>query len=162
MLLDAGAGQTCPDAPLASAPPAPPMSPLAPPTPWAPFSPPGYAALGGEEEVAGCPPVGPCLGYAGNCADLQEQFIELQGCYFYGDPGAEEYHEFLDEYRASLAARLRRLHAMMMLTHLLRAVCHAFPDDAYITDQFFVGLISVAGACPPLSVACACDQATPL
>ena len=27
-------------------------------------------------------------------------------------------------------------------------VCHAFPDDAYITDQFFVGLISVAVALP--------------
>ena len=27
-------------------------------------------------------------------------------------------------------------------------MCHAFPDDAYITDQFFVGLISVAVALP--------------
>ena len=27
-------------------------------------------------------------------------------------------------------------------------VCHAFPDDAYVTDQFFVGLISVAVALP--------------
>ena len=27
-------------------------------------------------------------------------------------------------------------------------MCHAFPDDAYVTDQFFVGLISVAVALP--------------
>ena len=29
-----------------------------------------------------------------------------------------------------------------------RPVCHAFPDDAYITDQFFVALIGVAVALP--------------
>ncbi len=28
------------------------------------------------------------------------------------------------------------------------AVCHAFPDDAYVTDQIFVGLICVAVALP--------------
>ena len=27
-------------------------------------------------------------------------------------------------------------------------VCHAFPDDAFVTDQFVVGLISVAVALP--------------
>ena len=43
----------------------------------------------------------------------------------YGDPGAEEPHDTLVDY-----------------------VCHAFPDDAYMTDQFFVGLISVAVALP--------------
>ena len=38
----------------------------------------------------------------------------------------------------------------MCLAHAipLRAVCHAFPDDAYATDQFFVALISVAVALP--------------
>ena len=40
-----------------------------------------------------------------------------------GDPPSE--HTYLDDY-----------------------VCHAFPDDAYVTDQFFVGLISVAVALP--------------
>jgi hypothetical protein len=76
--------------------------------------------------LAGCPPgAALCLGFAGDCADLQEQFADLQGCYVYGDPGAEEPHETLADY-----------------------VCHAFPDDAYTTDQFFVGLISVAVALP--------------
>jgi hypothetical protein len=111
MLLDTGAGQQCPS--LAPYPPAPPLAPPA-PAPPSPFAPPG---LGAEPEVAGCPPgPGPCLGYVGNCADLQEQFATLQGCYVYGAPGEEEEHQYLDEYE-----------------------CHAFPDDAYVTDQFFVG-----------------------
>jgi hypothetical protein len=41
----------------------------------------------------------------------------------YGEPGAEEEHEFLDDF-----------------------VCHAFPDDSYVTDQFFVGLSACTGA----------------
>ena len=95
-LIDLGAGQTC-------------GQPYAPPLDYA----------------SGCPPVGPCLGFLGACADLQEQFIGLQGCYTYGDPGAEAEHPLLDDY-----------------------VCHQFPDDAYVTDQFFVALISVAVALP--------------
>ena len=95
-LLDVGAGQTC-------------GQPYVPPL----------------DDTSGCPPVGPCLGFLGACADLQEQFIGLQGCYVYGDPGDEAEHTTLDEY-----------------------VCHQFPDDAYVTDQFFVALISVAVALP--------------
>ena len=135
MMIDTGAGQVCPR----SAPPSPPAPPFAPPLPPLPplpppppppalLSPGGVVATSDEallSDAPGCPPVGPCLGYVGNCADLQEQFATVQGCYFYGDPGAEDYHEFLDEY-----------------------VCHAFPDDAYVTDQFFVALISVAVALP--------------
>jgi hypothetical protein len=71
--------------------------------------------------------VGPCRGFAGDCADIQAQFSGVQGPYVYSDgPGqAPTEHESLDDY-----------------------VCHAFPDDAYVTDQFFVGLISVAVALP--------------
>ena len=122
-MLDLGAGQVC----GATPPPAPPMSPFTPPLPPAPFTPPGIepVALDFVAEPSGCPPVGPCLGFTGGCNDIPEQFIDLAGCYYYGDPGAEEFHELLDEY-----------------------VCHAFPDDAYITDQFFVALIGVAVALP--------------
>jgi hypothetical protein len=84
------------------------------------------ATLDAAAPPGGCPPgAGLCLGFAGNCADVQAQFADLQGCYTYGDPGAEEPHETLADY-----------------------VCHTFPDDAYITDQLFVGLISVAVALP--------------
>jgi hypothetical protein len=71
--------------------------------------------------------VGPCLGYAGDCGDLQTQFIDLQGPWLYSDGPGEPMteHDSLADY-----------------------VCHAFPDDAYITDQFFVDLISVAVALP--------------
>jgi hypothetical protein len=122
-MLDLGAGQVC----GATPPPAPPMSPFTPPLPPAPFTPPGIDAVSSDvgSSPSGCPPVGPCLGFTGGCNDIPEQFIDLAGCYYYGDPGAEEYHELLDEY-----------------------VCHAFPDDAYITDQFFVALIGVAVALP--------------
>ena len=71
--------------------------------------------------------MGDCLGFAGDCGDLQDQFADLQGPFIYsdgpGDPPTE--HDSLADY-----------------------VCHAFPDDAYVTDQFFVGLISVAVALP--------------
>ena len=122
-LLDAGAGKVC----GATPPPAPPMSPFMPPLPPAPFTPPGVDVVTSDATISpsGCPPVGPCLGFTGGCNDIPEQFIDLAGCYVYGDPGAEEEHEFLDEY-----------------------VCHAFPDDAYVTDQFFVALIGVAVALP--------------
>ena len=77
--------------------------------------------------ILGCDPAGPCLGFAGDCADIQAQFADLQGPFLYsdgpGDPPTE--HDTLADY-----------------------TCHAFPDDAYITDQFFVGLISVAVALP--------------
>jgi len=53
------------------------------------------------------------------------QFATLQGAYIYGDPGDLSCHSTLEEY-----------------------VCHAFPDDAYVTDQIFVGLICVAVALP--------------
>jgi hypothetical protein len=74
-----------------------------------------------------CDPVGPCLGYAGDCSDFQAQFAGVQGAYLFSDgPGeAPVEHEYIDDY-----------------------VCHAFPDNAYVTDQFFVGLISVAVALP--------------
>jgi hypothetical protein len=74
-----------------------------------------------------CDPVGPCMGYEGDCGDYQTQFAGVQGSYIFsdgpGEPPVE--HEYIDDY-----------------------VCHAFPDDAYVTDQFFVGLISVAVALP--------------
>jgi hypothetical protein len=74
-----------------------------------------------------CDPVGPCMGYEGDCGDYQTQFAGVQGAYFFSDGPGEEptEHEYIDDY-----------------------VCHAFPDDAYVTDQFFVGLISVAVALP--------------
>lgn len=71
--------------------------------------------------------MGPCLGFAGDCADLQTQFASVQGPWLYSEdvssPPTE--HDSIDGW-----------------------VCHAFPDDAYVTDQFFVGLISVAVALP--------------
>ena len=77
--------------------------------------------------ILDCDPVGPCLGFAGDCADLQTQFAGVQGPWLYSDdvssPPTE--HDSIDGW-----------------------VCHAFPDDAYVTDQFFVGLISVAVALP--------------
>ena len=77
--------------------------------------------------ILGCDPAGPCLGFAGDCADIQAQFSGVQGPYLYsdgpGEPPTE--HDSIDAW-----------------------VCHAFPDDAYVTDQFFVGLISVAVALP--------------
>ena len=63
------------------------------------------------------------MGFNGDCGDMQSQFLTVQGPYVYGDPPEE--HLYLDEY-----------------------VCHAFPDDAYVTDQMLVGLISVAVALP--------------
>ena len=73
--------------------------------------------------ILNCDPVGECMGFTGNCGDIQDQFLTVQGPYIYGDPPAE--HMYLDEY-----------------------VCTAFPDDAYISDQLLVGLISVAVALP--------------
>ena len=35
----------------------------------------------------GCPPVGPCLGWLGDGADLQAQFADVQGCFTDGYPG---------------------------------------------------------------------------
>ena len=100
-MLDMGAGQVC----GATPPPAPPMSPYTPPLPPAPFTPPGVLAASSDAAASpsGCPPVGPCLGFTGGCNDIPEQFIDLAGCYYYGDPGAEEYHEYLDEYGAPCA-----------------------------------------------------------
>jgi hypothetical protein len=73
-----------------------------------------------------CDPAGDCRGFAGDCADIQAQFSGVQGPYLYGEPGVPpEEHTYLDDW-----------------------VCHAFPDDAYITDQFLVALISVAVALP--------------
>ena len=63
------------------------------------------------------------MGFAGECGQLAEQFLEVQGPYVYGTPPEE--HMYLDEY-----------------------VCHQFPDDDMITDQILVGLISVAVALP--------------
>ncbi len=52
------------------------------------------------------------MGYAGDCGDFQAQFAGVQGSYVFSDgPGeAPTEHEFIDDY-----------------------VCHAFPDDAYVT-----------------------------
>lgn len=80
---------------------------------------PGAAALR-------CPPSDACFGFTGAGADLQQQFISLPGCFVYGAPGDEaEEHDSVADY-----------------------VCHAFPDDAYPTDQVFTGLIAVAVALP--------------
>ena len=73
--------------------------------------------------ILNCDPVGECMGFNGDCGDILAQFSGVQGPYVYGDPPEE--HMYLDEY-----------------------VCTAFPDDAYITDQMLVGLISVAVALP--------------
>ena len=77
--------------------------------------------------ILGCGPAGPCRGFAGDCADMAAQFADVQGPFLYSDgPGeAPSEHDSLGDW-----------------------VCHAFPDDAYVTDQFFVGLISVAVALP--------------
>jgi hypothetical protein len=63
------------------------------------------------------------MGFNGDCGDIQSQFSGVQGPYVYGNPPEE--HMYLDDY-----------------------VCTAFPDDAYVTDQMLVGLISVAVALP--------------
>ena len=73
--------------------------------------------------ILNCDPVGECMGFNGDCGDIQDQFLTVQGPYTYGDPPEE--HMYLDEY-----------------------VCTQFPDDAYVTDQLLVGLISVAVALP--------------
>jgi hypothetical protein len=73
--------------------------------------------------ILDCDPVGECMGFAGECGQLQEQFLEVQGPYIYGTPPEE--HMYLDEY-----------------------VCTQFPDDAMITDQILVGLICIAVALP--------------
>jgi len=70
-------------------------------------------------------PMGVCLGYLGECADLADQFSTLQGAYFYGPPGDVQCHDTLSDYE-----------------------CHAFPDDAYPSDQLLVGLICVAVSLP--------------
>ena len=97
MLLDTGAGQVCgaqPAPPSTMPLPSPPLPPLPPLSPGTNVT----YTLDVLPESAGCPPVGPCLGFDGSCGDLPNQFATLAGCYVYGDPGAEEEHEFLDEY----------------------------------------------------------------
>ena len=83
----------------------------------------GFNCCAEIRTILDCDPVGPCLGFTGDCGDIQEQFITVPGPYIYGDPPEE--HMYLDEY-----------------------VCTQFPDDAYVTDQMLVGLISVAVALP--------------
>ena len=73
--------------------------------------------------ILNCDPVGECMGFNGDCGDIQSQFSGVQGPYVYGTPPEE--HMYLDDY-----------------------LCTAFPDDAYVTDQMLVGLISVAVALP--------------
>jgi hypothetical protein len=60
----------------------------------------------------------PCRGYAGDCADLQAQFLELPPEVL--PPGAD----------------------------VAGFTCHAFPDDDNPIDQFWVGLIFAASAIP--------------
>ena len=108
-LIDQGAGQVC------GAPPSPPPAPsppLPPPSPGV-----SATALDVLSESAGCPREGSCLGFGGSCADLQDQFRTLAGCYVYGDPGAEEEHEFLDEYGMSCANDCAfKMHSCLMRT----------------------------------------------
>ena len=73
--------------------------------------------------ILNCDLVGECMGFNGDCGDIQSQFSGVQGPYVYGTPPEE--HMFIDDY-----------------------ICTAFPDDAYVTDQMLVGLISVAVALP--------------
>jgi sugar lactone lactonase YvrE len=81
------------------------------------------AECGAPFSTSSCcaPGVADCLGYDGNCADFQEQFTSVQGCYPYDGSN----HETIADWE-----------------------CHAFPDDAYVSDEFFVGLIAVAVAIP--------------
>jgi len=147
-MLDMGAGQVCGVPPV----PASAMPPPSPPLPSLPSLSPGanataFYALDVQPKSAGCPPVGPCLGFDGSCGDLPEQFVTLAGCYVYGDPGAEEEHEFLDEYGTHMPQYLRPQSAQQFdahVSHFPYSVCHAFPDDAFVTDQFFVGLSACA------------------
>ena len=125
-LLDTGAGAVC------GAPPAN-VSSSSNSTLLSPYLLPSNTSSGD----AGCDPAVPagvCLGYTGACGDLPSQFSSLQGAYVYSttlqcsstpdDPSCI-CHPTLADY-----------------------VCHAFPDDAYVTDQIFVGLICVAVALP--------------
>ena len=52
--------------------------------------------------ILGCDAAGPCLGYEGDCGDLQAQFAELQGPFLYsaavGEPPTEQMS--LEEYGA--------------------------------------------------------------
>ncbi len=81
----------------------------------------GFNCCAEIRDILGCGADGSCRGFEGDCADLQTQFADLQGPFTYG--GSQ--HDTLGDY-----------------------VCHAFPDDAYQSDQFLVGLISVAIAIP--------------
>ena len=79
-------------------------------------------------------PQGVCLGYMGDCSDLAGQFSTLQGAYIYS-PTVQCSSTPDDP-------------SCLCQPTLADYVCHAFPDDAYTTDQFFVGLICVAVALP--------------
>ena len=97
--------------------------------------------------ILNCDPAGPCLGFIGNCGDLQAQFADLQGPWLYSDgPGSPiTAHDTLADYGAP--SFLQSL--CPPAAHAPRPeACHAFPDDAYVTDQVFVGFISVAVALP--------------
>jgi hypothetical protein len=108
-LLDAGAGQSCSLSSVAISPP----PPFPPPLPDEPAA--GSSLLLDVVSDAGCDPAlpaGVCLGYTGACGDLPTQFASVQGAFVYGLPGLETCNPTLADY-----------------------VCHAFPDDAYVTDQ---------------------------
>ena len=52
--------------------------------------------------ILDCDPVGPCLGYEGDCEVFVQQFAGVQGSYLYsdgpGEPPTE--HEYIDDYGA--------------------------------------------------------------
>jgi hypothetical protein len=83
----------------------------------------GFNCCAELRTILECDPVGECMGFLGDCGDMQAQFAGVQGSYIYGDP--PEQHQYIDDY-----------------------ICTQFPDDAYVTDQILVGLISVAVALP--------------
>ena len=98
--------------------------------------------------ILNCDPVGECMGFNGDCGDIQSQFSGVQGPYMYGTPPEE--HMYLDGafHSDGCLVCLAYSRAFRFPPQLIDYICAAFPDDAYVTDQMLVGLISVAVALP--------------
>jgi hypothetical protein len=84
--------------------------------------------------ILSCDPVGPCMGYEGDCGDFVTQFASVQGPYMYGTPPEE--HLYLDEY-----------------------VCHQFPG-ACVPLRARCDVFVARAACENLKPCAFCAQMT--
>jgi len=126
-LLDSGAGGVCASQASTSPPPRPINTSL--------LASSAYLFDGGLSSTClPATPSGMCLGYTGNCGDLPAQFATLPGAFTYS-PTVQCSSSPSDP-------------SCLCRPSLQDYACHAFPDDAYVSDQVLVGLISVAVALP--------------